>query len=65
MINLARKEGALLPQGTLRCTSSNGTDQYFVDGNYISKKKLEIVRGDYDATGLLKYKEIKEVLINA
>lgn len=45
MINLARKEGALLPQGTLRCSSSNGTDQYFVDGNYISKKKLEIVRG--------------------
>ena len=41
----ARKEMELLPHGSLRCTSSNGSVQYFVDGKYMSKKNLEIVRG--------------------
>lgn len=45
MLNHARNERSILPQGTLRCSSSNGSDQYFIDGNYISKKKLEIVKG--------------------
>lgn len=34
----------ILPHGKLRCTSSNGTDQFFVDGKYMSKKNTEIVR---------------------
>lgn len=34
----------ILPQGTLRCTSSNGSDQYFVNGKYISKKEKDYVR---------------------
>ena len=33
-----------LPQGVLRCTSSNGSDQYHIDGKYISKKKKEYVQ---------------------
>lgn len=34
-----------LPCGSLRCTSSNGSHQYYVDGNYISKKQIERIRG--------------------
>ena len=38
---LARLEEELktLPRGSLRCTSSRGTDQFYVNGNYNSKKK--------------------------
>ena len=36
-----RKEMDVLPGGKLRCTSSNGSDQYFIDGRYISKKKKD------------------------
>lgn len=32
-----REELKILPSGILRCTSSNDSDQYFVNGKYISK----------------------------
>lgn len=34
-----------MPCGSLRCTSSRGTNQFYVDGDYISKKQLDKVRG--------------------
>lgn len=40
----AKEERSILPQGTLRCTSSNGTDQYYIDGQYISTKNKAHVR---------------------
>ena len=42
-LETAKKELETLPQGSLRCTSSNGTDQFYIDGHYISKKKVELV----------------------
>ena len=44
---LARLEEELkvLPYGSLRCTSSRGTDQFYVNGNYISKKQMNKVKG--------------------
>lgn len=44
---LARLEEELkvLPYGSLRCTSSRGTDQFYVNGNYISKKQMHKVKG--------------------
>ena len=35
---------SILPHGKLRCTSSNETDQFFVDGKYMSKKNIELVK---------------------
>ena len=47
-----RKEMDVLPGGKLRCTSSNGSDQYFIDGRYISKKKKDyaqkVAQQEYD-----------------
>lgn len=40
-----KKELEILPQGSLRCTRSNGTDQFYIDGRYTSKKKVELVAG--------------------
>lgn len=34
-----------LPCCSLRCTSSRGTEQFYVNGNYISKKQMNTVRG--------------------
>lgn len=34
-----------LPKGKLRCTSSNGTEQFYVDASYTSKKERVKVRG--------------------
>ena len=34
-----------LPMGKLRCITSNGTDQYFVDKKYVSKKKIDFIKG--------------------
>ena len=34
----------ILPHGKLRCTSSNGTDQFFIDGKYISKKNMDLIK---------------------
>ena len=44
---LARLEEEIktLPCGSLRCTSSGGTDQFYVNGNYISKKQMDTVKG--------------------
>lgn len=44
---LARLEEELkvLPYGSLRCTSNRGTDQFYVNGNYISKKQINKVKG--------------------
>lgn len=42
-LETAKKELETLPQGSLRCTSSNGTDQFYIDGHYISKKNVELV----------------------
>ena len=44
---LARLEEELkvLPYGSLRCTSSRGTDQFYVNGNYISNKQMHKVKG--------------------
>lgn len=39
------EELRLLPHGSLRCTSSNGTDQFYVNGKYISKKQMDTVKG--------------------
>ena len=59
-----------LPQGSLRCTSSNGSDQYYIDGKYISKKRIEyaqkVAQREYDEKiipllerGISKLKEIE------
>lgn len=42
-LETVKKELEILPQGSLRCTSSNGTDQFYINGSYISKKKVELV----------------------
>lgn len=34
-----------LPGGTLRCTSSNGTDQFFINGKYANKKQMNTIQG--------------------
>lgn len=40
-----------LPDGSVRCTSNRGTDQFYVNGKYISKKQIntvkDIVQRDY------------------
>lgn len=40
----ATEQMNLLPEGTLRCTSSNGTFQYHIDGKYISKKEKDYIQ---------------------
>ena len=35
----------ILPGGTLRCTISNGCFQFYVDGKYVSKKKMDFIHG--------------------
>ena len=35
----------ILPRGTLRCTISNGCSQFYVDGKYVSKKKMDFIHG--------------------
>ena len=44
---LIRLENELkgLPCGSLRCTSNKGTDQFYVNGKYMSKKQMNVVRG--------------------
>ena len=70
-----RKEMDVLPGGKLRCTSSNGSDQYFIDGRYISKKKKDyaqkVAQQEYDAKlirvleGVIsKWKEIEFIYDN-
>lgn len=48
----AKQQIDILPQGSLRCTSSNGSDQYHIDGKYISKKRKEyaqkVAQREYD-----------------
>lgn len=34
-----------LPGGTPRCTSSNGTDQFFINGKYANKKQMNTIQG--------------------
>ena len=34
-----------LPGRTLRCTSSNGTDQFFINGKYANKKQMNTIQG--------------------
>lgn len=41
----ARNNITLLPHGSLRCTSSNGVDQFYIDGQYISKKRMDVIKG--------------------
>ena len=38
------EELKVLPCGSLRCTSSKGTDQFYVNGNYISKKQMNTIK---------------------
>lgn len=67
-----KREKDTLPQGALRCTSSNGTAQYCIDGQYISKKNKEYVRKvaqrEYDEKiipnierAILKLKDIEKI----
>lgn len=35
----------MLPKGHLQCSRSNGTEQYLIDGKYVSKKKIDWIRG--------------------
>lgn len=35
----------MLPKGHLQCSKSNGTEQYLIDGKYVSKKKIDWIRG--------------------
>ena len=44
---LARLENEFkgLPCGSLRCTSNKGTDQFYINGKYVSKKQMDTVRG--------------------
>ena len=44
MLKTSKQQSLLLPKGTLRCTSSNGVDQYYVDGEYVSKKRKDYVQ---------------------
>lgn len=44
MLHYVREKKDLLPHGKLRCTSSNGTDQFFIDGKYVSKKNQELIK---------------------
>lgn len=71
----AKEEINILPEGRLRCTSSNGTDQYFINGEYISKKEKDFVRKvaqrEYDEKLLpvlerviMKLKEIETIYDN-
>lgn len=39
-----KEELKALPCGSLRCTSNRGTDQFYVNGNYTSKKQMNIVK---------------------
>ena len=43
-LRIAKEQIEILPKGTLRCTSSNGSDQYHINGEYISKKKRDYAR---------------------
>lgn len=43
--NIARENLKLLPHGTLRCTSSNGSDQFFVDSKYMPKDMMNVIGG--------------------
>lgn len=47
-----QRELDVLPSGKMRCTSSNGSDQYFIDGKYLSKKKKDyaqkVAQQEYD-----------------
>lgn len=45
MLAGARNEIDRLPKGRLRCTNCRGTEQFYVDGKYISRNKSEIVKG--------------------
>ena len=45
MLARARSEIDRLPKGRLRCTNCRGTEQFYVDGKYISRNKSEIVKG--------------------
>lgn len=44
MLKTSKQQSLLLPKGTLRCTSSNGADQYYVDGEYVSKRRKDYVQ---------------------
>lgn len=44
-LNVAKKEIEILPKGHLHCSRSNHTDQYLIDGKYVSKKNIEWIRG--------------------
>lgn len=44
MVDRIKLELPKLPEGALRCTSSNGTSQYWVDCKYTSKKKISYVK---------------------
>lgn len=59
------EELEILPHGSLRCTSSNGTDQFFINGNYVSKKQIrkvtEIVQWQYDEKLKIVIKERLEI----
>ncbi len=44
-LNIARENLKLLPHGTLRCTSSNGSDQFFVNGKYMPKDMMNVIGG--------------------
>ena len=60
------EELEILPHGSLRCTSSNGTDQFFINGDYVSKKQIrrvtEIVQRQYDEKLKIVIKERLEIL---
>lgn len=40
----AKSEMEVLPCATLRCSSSNGCYQFFIDGKYVSKKNMDLVQ---------------------
>ena len=45
ILNKLKKEVISLPEGRLRCTSSNGMEQFFVNGVYSSKNEMEFIQG--------------------
>lgn len=45
MLLNAKNEISSLPKGTLRCSLNKKTYQYYVDGEYKSKKEIDLIKG--------------------
>lgn len=44
ILDHAKADMKTLPEGTLRCSSSNGVSQFFIEGKYVGKKNMELIQ---------------------